>query len=178
MLRGLVEAARLSTAQLDNIAQAVMGTALSNVSNASLPTEQAADLMQYAAQYGQSRTLAEAVIEAAGGRAALQFLLFGDRDTVSLMTVTSDGDRQLGANGYNLLRVETKLDRVIERLDAIDRRQVAFEEAMQRRVAALEMAPARTGPSLSTTTERLLLALLALIMVSMLVYNVVRWPTP
>lgn len=176
MLRGLVEAARLSTPQLDNIAQAVMGTALRNISNASMPAEQAADLMKYAAQYGESRTLAEAVIEAAGGRAALQFLLLADRDTVGV-TPTGD-DRQVSGNGYNLLRVETKLDRVIERLDSIDRRQAAFEEAMQRRVAALEVAPARNGPSLSTATERLLVALLALIMVSMLAYNVMRWPAP
>ena len=177
MLRGLVDSARLSTAQLDNIAQAVMGTALINVSNRSLPAEQAEDLMRYAEQYGQVRQLAEAVIEAAGGRAALQVLLLGDRDTASV-TSTGDGDRQVGANGYNLLRVETKLDRVIERLDSIDRRQAAFEEAMHRRVNTLETAPSRAGPSLSITTERLLVALLALLMVSMLAYNVMRWPTP
>ena len=187
MLRGLVEAARLSTAQLDNIAQAVMGTGLRNISNESLPAEQAADLMQYAVQYGLERKLAEAVIDAAGGHAALQFLLLvKDPEDMAQNVV---GEQQVGGNGYNLLRLETKLDRVIERLDAMDRRQAAFEEStlrrqaafeesMQRRVTALEAAPARSGPNFSTTTERVLVALLALVMASMLAYNVWRWPTP
>lgn len=176
MLRGLVDAARLSTAQLENIAEAVMGASLRSISNASLPAEQAADLLQYAVQYGQARKLAHAVIEAAGGAAALQFMLF-NKDAED-MAQNAGGEQQVVGNGYNLLRVETKLDRVIERLDSIDRRQATFEEAMQRRVTALEAAPVRSGPNFSTTTERLLVALLALIMTGMLAYNIMRWPTP
>lgn len=74
----MVDAARLSTAQLDRISGSVLGTALINISDASTPTRQAADMVAYAETYGLMNELAAALLYTGADRPGLQNLLLGD----------------------------------------------------------------------------------------------------
>lgn len=109
-LSALVDAARLSTPQLESIAQSVLGASVASISGASTPAQQARDMAVYAKQYGLLRELASAVIQYGSDRAGLQNLLLGDQ------TGMEDGRNHNVA--LDLVKLEGKVDSMFIKLDA------------------------------------------------------------
>lgn len=152
-LAALVDAARLSTAQLESICQSVLGASISQFSNASLPAEQARDIVTYARQYGLLRELAAAIITTGSDRAGLQNLLLGDEN------MESAGGKQQD-NLYIMLRIENKLDHISTRIDSFEQRLHSVEAAQS----------ARTPPV--STSDRIIFLLFSLALLAMLAYNI------
>ena len=151
-LSTLVDAARLSTPQLESIAQGVLGASVTSISNASTPSGQARDMVTYAKQYGLLRQLAAAIIYTGADRAGLQNLLLGDEN------MESAGDKRQDNNTYIMLRIENKVDNISLRIDN-------FEQRMR----TMEAAQAAKPVSMS---DRAMVVLLAIIMIAMLAYNI------
>lgn len=149
-LSALVDAARLSTPQLESVAQTVLGASITSISNASTPASQARDMVTYAKQYGLLRQLAAAIIYTGADRAGLQNLLLGD-------DMESAGDKRQ-SDTYIMLRIENKVDNISLRLDN-------FEQRMRSVEAAQAAKPV-------STSDRALVVLLTLIMLAMLTYNI------
>ena len=161
VLQGIIGAARFSSVQLDRICQSVFGVALSQISNASTPSEQAKDMAIYAQQYQLTGELAAAILISGADRPALQnLLLSGDKN------MTDHNDSQSGG-GYNMLRLEGKVDRLGERLDVIERRLSIVE--------VIPIARSNVAPS---SFDRVLVLLVTVLMISMLVYNVLGIKIP
>jgi hypothetical protein len=136
VLVAMVDAARLSTTQLDRIAQSVLGTALSNISNKTLPSEQARDLIAYAAQYDLTRQVASAFLQIGADSPALQNLLLDG----SSMTVQSSGGSG-EPSVYWAIRIETKLDQVLADLarQANEQTRLTQEQAsLSKRLGSIE----------------------------------------
>jgi hypothetical protein len=107
-LSHLVDAARLSTPELENICQSVLGVSVSSISNASTPAQQARDMVVYAGQYGLLRQVAAAIIERGSDRAGLQNLLLGnDMDNTRTQNIALD-----------LVKLESRVERMFDKLDA------------------------------------------------------------
>lgn len=151
-LSTLVDAARLSTPQLESIAQSVLGASISSISDSSTPAGQARDMVTYAKQYGLLRQLAAAIIYTGADRAGLQNLLLGDEN------MESAGDKRQDNNTYIMLRIENKVDNISLRIDN-------FEQRMR----TMEAAQAAKPVSMS---DRAMVVLLAIIMIAMLAYNI------
>ena len=64
VLQALAGASKFSTAQLDRIANGVLGASLANISNESMPERQAQDMIGYAKQYDLLRELAASLVTA------------------------------------------------------------------------------------------------------------------
>lgn len=154
-LSTLVDAARLSTPQLESIAQSVLGASITSISNASTPAGQARDMVTYAKQYGLLRQLAAAIIYTGADRAGLQNLLLGDENMVST-------DDKRDNNTYIMLRIENKVDNISVRLDS-------FEQRMRSVEAAQAAKPATTPVS---TSDRIMFAMFAVILLALFVYNI------
>ena len=114
----LVDAARLSTPQLETICQSVLGASVTSISSASLPAEQARDMVTYARQYGLLRELAAAIIYTGADRAGLQNLLLGN-DT---MVNQTEEQRNSAANSFEIVRLENRVERLSDRLIALEHR--------------------------------------------------------
>lgn len=121
-LSALVDAARLSTSQLETVCQQVLGASITQISNASTPAQQAKDMVVYARQYGLLRQLAAAIIYTGADRAGLQNLLLGDESM-------EQGSKQQDGNTYIMLRIENKLDNISLRLDNFEQRMRTIEAA-------------------------------------------------
>lgn len=121
-LSALVDAARLSTPQLESIAQGVLGASISQISSVSTPAGQARDMVTYAKQYGLLRQLAAAIIYTGADRAGLQNLLFGDENMVS----QTEDQRNNAANSFEIVRLENRVERLSDRLIVLEHRVDAF----------------------------------------------------
>lgn len=157
-LSALVDAARLSTPQLESIAQSVLGASVTSISNASTPSGQARDMVNYAKQYGLLRQLAAAIIYTGADRAGLQNLLLGDEN------MESAGDKRQDNNTYIMLRIENKVDNISLRLDN-------FEQRM-RTVEAAQSAAAQS-PKPVSASDRAIFVMFAVILAAMLAYNII-----
>lgn len=115
-LLALVDAARLSTAQLERISQTVMGTALSEMSNASTPAQQAHDLIAYARQYGLLDKLAAGLLYTGADRPGLQNLLLGD----GMTTNQTEDQRNTAVNSFDIVRLENRVERLSDKLLALE----------------------------------------------------------
>ena len=156
VLQALAGASKFSTAQLDRIANGVLGASLANISNASIPERQAQDMIGYAKQYDLLRELAAAFLYTGADKPGLQNLLLGEN-----MTISSSGDRGNSEN-YIMLRIESKVDNISLRLDN-------FEQ----RVRTLEAVQAtQTTQRPMTTMDRLFMLSLAILVVGMFAYNI------
>ncbi len=156
VLQALAGASKFSTAQLDRIANGVLGASLANISNASTPERQAQDMIGYAKQYDLLRELAAAFLYTGADKPGLQNLLLGEN-----MTISSSGDRSSSEN-YIMLRIESKVDNISLRLDN-------FEQ----RVRTLEAVQAtQTTQRPMTTMDRLYRLSLAILVVGMFAYNI------
>ena len=150
-LKSLVAAGRLSTLQLERICQAYFAQSLTLISGASTPDQQAEDMIAYAIQYHLTRELASGLLAATVESPAVQNLLLSDTN------LTPEPN---GTNGnYNLMRLENRLDRIGEKLDAIDRRLAVVESAQTR--------PA-TPPN---NTDRLFVLALSLLLALAMLYT-------
>lgn len=109
-LIALVDAARLSTAQLERISQVVFGTALSEMSNASTPGQQAHDLITYAKQYDLLDKLAAGLLYTGADRPGLQNLLLGHEMSVE--------DTRSQNIALDLVKLESRMERMFDRMDA------------------------------------------------------------
>ena len=156
VLQALAGASKFSTAQLDRIANGVLGASLANISNESMPERQAQDMIGYAKQYDLLRELAAAFLYTGADKPGLQNLLLGEN-----MTISSSGDRGNSEN-YIMLRIESKVDNISLRLDN-------FEQ----RVRTLEAVQAtQTTQRPMTTMDRLFMLSLAILVVGMFAYNI------
>lgn len=115
VLAALVDAARLSTAELERISQSTLGTALGQISSASTPAQQAADMSAYAVQYGLVRELAAALLYTGADRPGLQNLLLGDET----MNQTED-QRHTATNSLDIVRLENRVGRVEDRVGRVE----------------------------------------------------------
>ena len=156
VLQALAGASKFSTAQLDRIANGVLGAPLANISNASIPERQAQDMIGYAKEYDLLRELAAAFLYTGADRPGLQNLLLGEN-----MTIASGGDRVTNEN-YIMLRIESKVDNISLRLDN-------FEQRI-RTIEATQATQATQRPM--TTMDRLFLLFLAIVVVGMFAYNI------
>ena len=120
-LLALVDAARLSTAQLERISQTVCGTALGEMSNASTPAQQAKDLITYAGQYGLMNELAAALLYTGADRPGMQRMLLGEK----MVNPTEDHD----SHKLDLIRLENRVERLADKVEALAQR---VETALQR----------------------------------------------
>jgi hypothetical protein len=111
-LSHLVDAARLSTPELENICQSVLGVSVSSISNASTPAQQARDMVVYAGQYGLLRQVAAAIIERGSDRAGLQNLLLGSES----MSTQQDDQRN---HGLDIVRLENRVGRLEDRFNEL-----------------------------------------------------------
>ena len=127
-LLAIVDAARFSSAQLARIASTALGVELSSISNAHTPHEQAADIVNYAAQYGLIKELASIMLQLAADVPAAQNHIFGDN-----VAETSNID---------VLRIEAKLDRILERMQEFDRRLRDVESQAQAQAQAQNLRQA------------------------------------
>lgn len=127
-LLAIVDAARFSSAQLARIASTALGVELSSISNAPTPHEQAADIVNYAAQYGLIKELASIMLQLAADVPAAQNHIFGDN-----VAETSNID---------VLRIEAKLDRILERMQEFDRRLRDVESQAQSQAQAQNLRQA------------------------------------
>ena len=159
VLQALAGASKFSTAQLDRIANGVLGAPLANISNASIPERQAQDMIGYAKEYDLLRELAAAFLYTGADRPGLQNLLLGEN-----MTIASGGDRVTNEN-YIMLRIESKVDNISLRLDNFEQR-VRTLEAVQ----ATQTTQATQRPM--TTMDRLFMLSLAILVVGMFAYNI------
>jgi len=114
VLVALVDAAKLSTNQLENIAQRVLGTSLSTLSSASTPAQQAKDMITYAVQYGLMTELASALLYTGADRPGLQNLLFGNG-----MSIQTDEQRNTAVNSLDIVRLENRVGRVEDKVDSL-----------------------------------------------------------
>jgi hypothetical protein len=156
VLQALAGASKFSTAQLDRIANGVLGASLANISNASIPERQAQDMIGYAKQYDLLRELAAAFLYTGADKPGLQNLLLGEN-----MTISSSGDRGNSEN-YIMLRIESKVDNISLRLDNFEQR-VRTIEAVQ---------ATQTTQRPMTTMDRLFMLSLAILVVGMFAYNI------
>lgn len=127
-LLAIVDAARFSSAQLARIASTALGVELSSISNAPTPHEQAADMVYYAARYGLIKELASIMLQLAADVPAAQNHIFGDD-----VAETSNID---------VLRIEAKLDRILERMQEFDRRLRDVESQAQTQAQAQNLRQA------------------------------------
>lgn len=151
VLRAIVRAGRLSTAQLNRMCHSTFGQDLATISNASIPEQQAEEMIAFAVQYGLTRELAAALLNVTSESPAVQNLLLGDMAE----------NNQAGQNHYQLLRVEQKLDRMGERLENMERRMMAIEAAQVRQ------------PVPANNWDRLLVAIMVLATTALFVYNLI-----
>lgn len=163
VLHALAGASKFSSAQLDRIANGVLGTALSSISNESMPERQAQDMIAYAKQYDLLRELAAAFLYTGADKPGLQNLLLGEN-----MTIASGSDN---SGNYILLRVEAKLDQALTEqakqaalLSEVVRQQTQFD----RRLYTVETS----FPKPMQALDRMFLAILALLLVGMFAYNI------
>ncbi len=156
VLHALTGASKFSSAQLDRIANGVLGASLSNISNESMPERQAQDMIAYAKQYDLLRELAAAFLYTGADKPGLQNLLLGEN-----MTMASGGDRGNSEN-YIMLRIESKVDNISLRLDNFEQR-VRTIEAVQ---------ATQTTQRPMTTMDRLFMLSLAILVVGMFAYNI------
>lgn len=110
----LVDAARLSTPELERIAQSVLGSSVTSVSDSSTPAEQARDMVTYAKQYGLLRQLAAEIISTGSDRAGLQNLLLGNYDMIN----PSEGG-QRDSQRIDMIRLEDRVSRNSDKFDAL-----------------------------------------------------------
>lgn len=122
VLAALVDAAKLSTAQLERISQTVFSTALGEVSGASTPAQQAADMVAYAAQYDLTEKLAGALLYTGADRPGLQNLLLGSETMVN----QTDDQRNTAANSFDIVRLENRVERLSDKLIALEHRVDTF----------------------------------------------------
>lgn len=111
----MVAASKLSTAQLERIAQAVLSASLTEISLASTPAEQAKDLIAYAVQYQLERELAAELLIVGAGKPAIQNLLLGD---ASMVNQTED-QRNTATNAFDIVRLENRVERLADKVDAL-----------------------------------------------------------
>lgn len=149
----MVTAAKLSTAQLERIAQAVLSSSLTEISNASTPAEQAKDLIAHAVQYGLAREVAAELLVVGAGRAAMQNLLLGDEHM-------EQGKQQQDGSMYVMLRIEGKLDNISLRLDNFEQRMRTIEATQANRPAPV------------SNSDRFLFIVFALILAILFAYNI------
>ncbi len=121
-LSALVDAARLSTPQLESICQGVLGASIASISSASAPADQAKDMVVYAKQYGLLRQLAAAIIYTGADRAGLQNLLLGNEAMVN----QTDDQRNTVANSFEIVRLENRVERISDRLTTLEHKVDAF----------------------------------------------------
>lgn len=145
-------AAAFTSDNLSVIAQSVLGTSLSAITDKSDPIGQAVALIDFAERYEMVRPLAASVLYNGADRPALQNYLLGND-----MTNSGDGQRDGGLN-YAMLRIESKLDQVLADQARLDRRLSAVETAVQKPTPAL---------------DRAFVLLLALLLAGMFVYTVI-----
>ena len=153
VLVALVDAAKLSTAQSERIAQSELGVSLVELSSASTPAEQAKDLIAYAVQYDMVRQLAAAFLYTGADKPGLQNLLLGE-------DMEQAGSKQQDGNTYIMLRIENKVDNISLRLDN-------FEQRMR----TVEAAQATKVPPVSSS-DRLIFLLFTIALIAMLAYNI------
>lgn len=125
VLVAMVEAAKLSTAQLERIAQAVLSVSLTEISLASTPAQQAKDLIAYAVQYQLEREVAAELLIVGAGKPALQNLLLGDAD------MPNQSDEQNNRNSsLDLVRLENRVGRLEDKFqDLAHRVEGLFQRA-------------------------------------------------
>ena len=173
-LASLVDAARLSTSQLENVAQSILGASITSISNASTPAEQARDMVTYARQYGLLRQVAAAIIYTGADRPGLQNLLLGDEHMESVGSKQQNSDEM-----YSRLRMEGKLDRLIEemqrnsqQLSLVIQQQAQLAQQQQtfdRRLTIVESV----APKPITMSDKFLMVMFAIVLVAMLAYNII-----
>lgn len=171
----LVDAARLSTAQLDSLSQGVLGASVKDISSASTPAEQARDMVTYARQYGLLRELASAIIYYGADRAGLQNLILGDEH------MEPAGGKQDTSGLYERLRMEQKLDtlitesqrntaqlsRILEQQAQFDRR-ISAVEAYDKRIVAIESNSPKPVP----LSDKVLFIMFAVVLTALFAFNV------
>lgn len=155
-LSALVDAARLSTPQLESVAQSVLGASVAQISNASTPAGQAKDMVTYAKQYGLLRQLAAAIIYTGADRPGMQNLLLGDEHM-------EQGGKQSDGNTYIMLRIENKVDNISLRLDNFEQRMRTVEAAQ---------ATQSVRPVAVSTSDRILFVLFAALLIFLFAYNI------
>lgn len=113
-LNAMAEASRFSNAQLDRICQRVFGSGLVYISQASLPAEQAKDMVTYAKQYDLLTELAAVFLELGSDKPGVQNLLLGDK-----MVNQTEDQHSISVNALDIVRLENRVGRVEDRLDAV-----------------------------------------------------------
>ena len=166
VLNALSNASKFSSAQLDRIANSVLGASLSSISNESMPERQAQDMIAYAKQYDLLRELAAAFLYTGADKPGLQNLLLGEHIGEHMSAVSGD------SSNYIMLRVEAKLDQAIAEqarqaalLAEVVRQQTHFD----RRLYTVESS----APKPMQAIDRMFLAILAILLVGMFAYNVI-----
>lgn len=166
VLQALASASKFSTAQLDRIANGVLGASLTSISNESMPERQAQDMIGYAKQYDLLRELAAAFLYTGADKPGLQNLLLGEN-----MTMASS-DQQSNNGTYIMLRMEAKLDqalaeqaRIAAQVAEVARQQAQFD----RRLYTIEAVAQRPMP----TMDRAMVFLMAIAMLAMFAYNII-----
>ena len=154
-LLGAMLAAGFTSENLGVIAQSVLGTSLSAITDKQDPLGQAVALIDFAQRYELVRELARSVLYNGAERPALQNYLLGDLGN----DMTSSGDgQQNGSLNYAMLRIESKLDQVLADQARLDRRLSAVEAAVQKPTPAVDKA---------------FVLLLALLLAGMFAYTVI-----
>ena len=135
-LRAILMAAAFTPSELERICQAALGVSLSGLMTDGDGTTQADALIAYAARYDLLRNLAATILDAAADRPGVQHLLLSDN-------MEQPQPQQNGNQQYTMLRIETKLDALAEKMNTI----IQEHNEDRRRIAALEAA--RSGSPLN-----------------------------
>ena len=135
-LRAILMAAAFTPSELERICQAALGVSLSGLTTDGDGTTQADALIAYAARYDLLRNLAATILDAAADRPGVQHLLLSDN-------MEQPQPQQNGNQQYTMLRIETKLDALAEKMSVI----MQEHNEDRRRIAALEAA--RSGSPLN-----------------------------
>lgn len=135
-LRAILMAAAFTPSELERICQAALGVSLSGLTADGDGTTQADALIAYAARYDLLRNLAATILDAAADRPGVQHLLLSDN-------MEQPQPQQNGNQQYAMLRIETKLDALTEKMTTM----IHEHNEDRRRIAALEAA--RSGSPLN-----------------------------
>lgn len=121
--------------------------------------ERIVDLVAWADRQGMIKELTAGVLKAGASKRGLQTALLSE----AMQNNAAQGE------SYTLLRLETKVDRVLERQESI----IAEQADLKRRMGTVETMAQTLHMRQSPTIDRVMVALLAVAMLGMLAFNVV-----
>ena len=163
-LTALMQACDFTYAELETIAGEFLGLtgeAAQDVMRDISMQRKIADLVGWADRQGQLDNLTTGVLGYGRSKRAI-------REWVLSEDMTATGASQPPADTYNLFRLESKVDRILERQDLI----IAEQGDLRHRVATVEsVAQGLHMRQQAPTIDRVMVAMLAVAMLAMLAFN-------